>query len=214
MVMKQFTRLFFCIFFLITAGVLGYAVFADTNDPLFHFTHPQDGLCHTVLFSPKGKIRETLISLIKAETRSIKVAAYVFTDKEVADALLEAKNRGIKIELVIDAGALYSTRSVALKKLRKGMPIYLYHCPDDGIMHNKFIIFERNVQHKPVLWTGSYNFSYSAQDKNRENVLIISTTLIVQAYLQEFEQLKKDAFPLMPSTKWAALCAAEKTVRP
>lgn len=196
----------------IVFSIVTYALVADPASFLHDLTHHNgETFGFRVMFSPDDKIRQTIIALIQSEQKKICVAAYVLTDGEIADALLEAKKRGVSIEIVVDAGALYQTRSAALKKLRKTLPLYLYHSCDDGIMHNKFMIFERNAKNHSFVLIGSYNFTYSAQNKNKENVLIISHPDIIKAYVAEFDKLKAAAYPLLPSPKLPSLLLYKNT---
>ena len=59
------------------------------------------------------------------------------------------------------------------------------------IMHNKFVIFGKNISNKPLLWTGSFNFTKSAQLKNQENVVILDEQYLIQKYEKQFEVIKK-----------------------
>jgi len=57
-----------------------------------------------VLFSPRGLIKETILKTIISSEETIDVAAFTFTSGDIAEALYNAKERGVKIRLVIDQG--------------------------------------------------------------------------------------------------------------
>jgi len=57
-----------------------------------------------VLFSPRGSIKETIIKTISSSEETIDVTAFTFTSGDIAEALYNAKERGVKIRLVIDQG--------------------------------------------------------------------------------------------------------------
>lgn len=163
------------------------------------FSHPPDGICCASLFSPYDEVTQTLLELIRAEQRSIKIAAYVLTDAMVATELIKAHQRGVRVEIIIDASGLDAKyRSLAVNRLRKELPIYICHADDNGLMHNKFIIFGQNIRRLPILWTGSYNFTYSAQRKNYENVILISHNRTIQSYDRAFDEIKKKCCLLLP----------------
>jgi len=149
------------------------------------------------LFSPDDQIEDYLINLIDSEKKRIRIAIFSFTSSRVANALLDARDRGIDIEIVADGDNSNGTYSkIALLRSHQ-IPLWLY--PSDrskskgsvGIMHNKFIIFSSSLFDEPLLWTGSYNFTRSANDRNQENVLITNNPTMIKAYQHTFEQLKK-----------------------
>ena len=58
----------------------------------------------------------------------------------------------------------------------------------DPIMHNKYAIFDGDK-----VWTGSFNWTHSANNLNWENALLINTPSIVQAYEANFVYLMQNA---------------------
>lgn len=149
-----------------------------------------------VLFSPDDNIIDLLINCINHEQRSIKMAIYMITQKAVAQALLAAYTRGVQIEIITDTFCSKSESSAIALLERYRIPIYVYVGCSGGakisdIMHHKFIIFEKNVQDKSLVWTGSFNVTHSAQRNNQENVVIMSDMPTVQQFATHFEILKK-----------------------
>ena len=59
-------------------------------------------------FSLSDDIRSKLIELINSTTYKIQAAVYIITDKSIVQALIDAKKRGVKIELVTDKSCLNS----------------------------------------------------------------------------------------------------------
>ncbi len=57
-----------------------------------------------------------------------------------------------------------------------------------SIAHNKVMIFDRKT-----VETGSFNFTYSAQHRNAENVLIIQNKALAAAYLKNWFRRKKQS---------------------
>jgi len=57
-------------------------------------------------------------------------------------------------------------------------------------MHHKVIIIDNRI-----VITGSYNFSQSAEDYNDENLVIIESEELAQAYLAEYERIWQAAAP-------------------
>lgn len=152
-----------------------------------------------VLFSPDDDLRTELIALINAETKSIKIAIFTFTDKEVAQALLDAHNRGVAVQVIADSAYLRDQYSKIAWLQRHKIPIFTYNPHYKNvdarkqdllsIMHHKFVIFG-NAGKQSLVWTGSFNFTRSATLRNQENVVILDDAYVVERYSQQFERLK------------------------
>lgn len=149
-----------------------------------------------VMYSPDNAIRTHLIKLIHDEKKSIKIAAFSFTDKELMQTLCSAHKRGIAIELVTDPCMLQDRHSKINDLLKGGIHVYVYnpHYAQSGqgsCMHHKFLLFENNKNNQPILWTGSLNLTRAACERNQENILIIKDRSVVDQFAQQFEILKK-----------------------
>lgn len=133
------------------------------------------------MFSPDGQIAETLIHLIDSSKRSIDVAMYCFTRRDLAWALVRAKNRGVKVRVILDESNSHSKYSKFRFFENKGINVKLHEIT----MHNKFAIIDGKI-----LITGSYNWTASAEERNRENILIIKNAPdLTDKYQQEFDKL-------------------------
>ncbi len=135
-----------------------------------------------VFFCPEDSCSQQLISQINSAQKTIDIAIYSFTLDSIADALLEAKERGVFIRIVFDnlqAANQYSederiSEAGVLIKIKSG----------SGYMHNKFIV----IDGEKVL-TGSFNYSSNADTKNDENLILIISKKIAKNYSDEFEEL-------------------------
>lgn len=151
------------------------------------------------LFSPDDKIEKYLIGLIDAECERIALTAFSFTSAPVLEALVKARERDVKIEVVADGQNSATPYSKIYALEGHGIPVWIYPLQARtakkrqraGIMHNKFIIFYKNLDNKRLLWSGSFNFSRAAHEINQENVLILDNPSIIDAYARQFEILKK-----------------------
>ena len=98
--------------------------------------------------------------------KSVHVAAYSFTSKEIAQALLDAKARGVDVRVVVDKSQASGKCSAATFLANHAVSVRV-----DGeyqLQHQKIMVVDGvSVE------TGSYNFTASARDRNSENVLII-----------------------------------------
>ena len=83
---------------------LAYFVFQDRDDEacLVRLLLNDEKHVAQAFFSPDDQVREPLLSLIALEKKGISVAIYTLTDKKIANALIQASRRGIRVECVVD----------------------------------------------------------------------------------------------------------------
>lgn len=149
------------------------------------------------LFSPDDDIKTVLIGLIEQEKKHIALAVFTLTDKDVAQALIDAHDRGVVIELVTDRSTMVSDYSKIPLLSKSGVIIYSYPKMKDidkahqSLMHNKFILFYSSLQGKMLLWTGSFNLSRAASYSNQENVIVLDDSTLAATYAQRFSFLKE-----------------------
>ncbi len=146
----------------------------------------------TVLFSPEDPIQRTLIGMIDNAQRNILVQAYLLTDDTVANALIRAHKRGVNVEVLLDAQMVSNSRgSDGVRLYEAGIPVRLETRYDNA--HNKIMIFDHDSANAAVL-TGSYNFTYSAQRNNAENVVIIRRSpTVIKRYVDNWRAHAADA---------------------
>jgi|GEM_PF-5429906 len=149
-----------------------------------------DGTILQAFATPYDNVRQVLVSLIKCEQRSIKIASYFLTDKVVAKALKKAQQRNVSVTIIVDHSMLTSNRPTStLCDLAAAVDLYIFRPMSRGLMHNKFVLFERNINNNSVTWTGSYNITMSAQDYNFENVIITNDPVVHKTYTVLFDKL-------------------------
>lgn len=106
----------------------------------------------------------------------------LITQDELADSLIEAYNRGIDIDIIIDDEWLYSSGSDYEELLTSGIDIRGDNRAN--LMHHKVMIIDGYV-----VVTGSYNWSASAEDSNDENIIILKSSSIAQTYQEEYDRI-------------------------
>ncbi len=142
-----------------------------------------------VYFSPRGGASEAVIREIEASKSEIRVQAYSFTSAPIANALISALKRGVRIEIVLDKSQRREKYTAADFVTHAGIPTFI----DDrhAIAHNKVIIIDQRV-----LVTGSFNFTKAAEEKNAENLLVIKGNRgLVDKYLNNFDEHKAHSEP-------------------
>jgi phosphatidylserine/phosphatidylglycerophosphate/cardiolipin synthase-like enzyme len=131
-------------------------------------------------FSPDGGCTDAILQQLNQAKREILLQAYSFTSKPIAQALLAAQKRGVKIIAVLDKSNWTQKYSAATFLDNVEIPVYI----DDkhAIAHNKVMIIDNRV-----VITGSFNFTRSAETRNAENLLIIEDRPdLTRAYRKNF----------------------------
>jgi phosphatidylserine/phosphatidylglycerophosphate/cardiolipin synthase-like enzyme len=149
-------------------------------------------LCQA-FFTPQDNLTSIFINLIDAEQKSIHGAVYMFTDKKVAQALINAQKRGVDVQIIIDQISMSSCGKGKFLQ-ENGVPVYVHRTEEFNpytmaLMHHKFFIFELNKDNRSFLWTGSWNCTVRATAHNDENVILLDEELIIKQYQDCFKKL-------------------------
>jgi phosphatidylserine/phosphatidylglycerophosphate/cardiolipin synthase-like enzyme len=139
-------------------------------------------------FSPEDRPLPKIVAMIGEAKQSIDVLCFVFSSKEITEALLAAHKRGVKIRVLLDnsfssIGTTSRWKYVPFKELSKDGIACKY---DDEVakVHHKVIIIDGHE-----VMTGSFNLSNNAAKANNENVLIVDAAEVGGQYEKEFERL-------------------------
>jgi phosphatidylserine/phosphatidylglycerophosphate/cardiolipin synthase-like enzyme len=155
-----------------------------------HTPYPEltiDGVRLRSCFSPDDGCTALLEKAIRAAHDSILFLAYSFTSDELANALLERAGQGVKIEGLMEGSQVESNSGTDLNQfLSAGLDVRLDANPDQ--MHEKMMLIDGKV-----VAVGSFNFTYSAETRNDENLLIIEDPHLAVLFLTEFERLFNQA---------------------
>lgn len=155
-----------------------------------YFNYPVDTTISIYNNAAKGNVdfKEKILNRINQAQHSIDMAVYSFYNmNDVADAIIIAKNRGVKVRVVYDSRQTQNSMQLLINA---GIKISKRPTNLDGIMHNKFFIFDARdtIQVNDWLWTGSWN--PTATELNwKNNVVEINDPTITKAYLTEFEEM-------------------------
>lgn len=152
---------------------------------------PVSGSSVEVGFSP-GNAEALVVREIDQAQHSILVAAYSFTSKPIAQALVRAARRGIDVRVVMDKSQKSEryTSATFLANMRVPVRIDSRY----AIMHNKFMVIDgKTVQ------TGSFNYTTAAARRNAENVIVIRDNRnVAAAYAREWQRLWGESEPMAP----------------
>jgi phosphatidylserine/phosphatidylglycerophosphate/cardiolipin synthase-like enzyme len=184
---------------------------AQTDDPHWwqvYFTRGADGGClEADTMADEQAVTRALVSQIEQAQESIYIAAFSFDLESVALALMDAARRGVEVVFITDD--LYGLADDEIKfpqapyfeRLRQA-GVQVQTDGGAGLMHNKFIIFDRSA-----VWTGSLNLTRNGVCRNNNNAVLIHSESLAAIYLREFEEMHRYEFGASsPST------LAEQTV--
>jgi len=133
----------------------------------------------TVLYSlDKKQNDQALVGVIDGAQKYIYFAIYEFTKENIADALLRAKERGIDVRGIMDAGQSEDAPQAGIVgKLRSaGIPVE-FQKHEKGIMHIKMLVTDNAYA------LGSYNWTESATALNDEVLEIGTAEPLREKYL-------------------------------
>src|SRR5262245_53084580 len=89
-------------------------------------------------FSPKWYCDQVLVSWIKSARVSLDAAIYGLTDDAIANALIDAHNRGVRVRVVHDKTQAAGKRDVSDDLMNAGIPVHIQRGSEGGILHDKF----------------------------------------------------------------------------
>ena len=133
----------------------------------------------------KNGIDENITASINSAKKSIDMAIYELSLRSVTDALIKAKQRGVKVRVFTDSSHLEWDEFEKLK--REG--IELKGDERSSLMHNKFIVIDNEE-----IWTGSMNLTYYGVYKHNENFIRIRDKDVAASYEEEFEELFRGGY--------------------
>jgi phosphatidylserine/phosphatidylglycerophosphate/cardiolipin synthase-like enzyme len=140
-------------------------------------------------FSPKGGCTDVIVRELQQARKEILILAYSFTSKPIAQAILEARKRGVQIEMVLDRSNEQEAYSDLQLFHQEGLqPLIDAH---HAIAHNKVMLIDGHT-----LITGSFNFTHQAEIENAENLLVIKGhSELLSVYQQNFAVHKAHSQP-------------------
>ena len=133
-------------------------------------------------FCPEDNCSLQIISAINSAEQRIDIAIYSFTLDSIAEALVSAEQRGVKVRVVFDYVQSFNDYSEDEFLERSG--VLVIRKKGSGLMHNKFIVVDNRL-----VVTGSFNYSRSGDTKNDENLVFIYNENVAEKYSREFEEI-------------------------
>jgi phosphatidylserine/phosphatidylglycerophosphate/cardiolipin synthase-like enzyme len=131
--------------------------------------------------APVVSVQDEIAAQIDQTQQSIDMAAYEIDNQAVLNALLRAKDRGVKVRVVTSTENLPARGIKQLKAA--GVPIVDSRRPG-ALMHNKFMVLDGKA-----VQTGSVNYTESDLGRNDNNAPFIESPEIAANYQAKFDQM-------------------------
>ena len=135
-----------------------------------------------VYFSPNGGCQQAVVSEIRKAAQTIDIAMYYLSSRDIAQALVRASENNVRVRIVLDQGQEIESASKSGYLVKHALEVR-YHL-GFGLMHNKFAIIDGKS-----LITGSFNWTLTAEEKNEENLLMITDEGTIEKYKERFNYL-------------------------
>jgi phosphatidylserine/phosphatidylglycerophosphate/cardiolipin synthase-like enzyme len=152
-------------------------------------------------FSPPavGTCEDRIIEAIENAEENLYFCVYVITSDDIGDALIDAWNRGVWVEGVVDTFSLGTSGSEYNRLVANGVPV-CYIAYDWGYMHHKFMVVDHNTTADPHVLLGSNNWTYYGGHYNDENMLVVHEPNVTNLYYNEFREIRNICAPLPGGT--------------
>lgn len=130
-------------------------------------------------------IRREIQNYLNSAQEEVLVAMAWFTSSELFYSLNECLSRKIRVELLLlDDAINWNPYAPDFNLFIKNGGILKIAGRGYGFMHHKFCVIDGEK-----LITGSYNWTYYAETRNKENIVITDDPNLVASFKQEFKYL-------------------------
>ncbi len=143
-------------------------------------------------FSPSDDTETHLIDKVNSANYDMYFSVFSFTRYGISYAIQDAVE-----DRFVFAGGIYdqtdAADSTAVNICADAMGDKFFNYSGSNLLHHKYLIVDPNCpQSDPLIWTGSHNWSTSANSRNDENSIVIHDSTIANIFYQEFNQRYKD----------------------
>lgn len=149
-----------------------------------YFNHEVDHSVATVSNAVHAEnIVDTIISYIDLSLVTLDITMYEAENQEIVDAINAAYDRGVTVRVISDD----TGNNAILDNLNPAIPLLKGNT--EGIMHDKFIIIDRDDVDNSWVMTGSMNHTVANLGWDFNNVICIQDQTLARAYTLEFNEM-------------------------
>jgi phosphatidylserine/phosphatidylglycerophosphate/cardiolipin synthase-like enzyme len=137
-------------------------------------------------FSPTDGVNARIVQNINTANHDLSIATMLITRAEMADAIASRVTAGAAVNVITNEEANNSDAVNTI--LSEALDThYTFDEVSGGILHHKYMIVDQDAAASdPFVFTGSHNWSASADSYNDENTVIIHDATIANIYYQNF----------------------------
>ncbi|MEK0428808.1 MAG: hypothetical protein RL001_1335 [Pseudomonadota bacterium] len=154
-----------------------------------------------VAFAPWDDAESLLNKTIAGARRQVLVQAFLLTSQTFAFSLIDARSRGVDV-LVLADGRQHADTPASLLELLQQHGITVWLETRYRHAHNKIVVIDADQRSgvsgaRPVVISGSYNFTWSAQHLNAENLIVIrDRAALARRFARNWWRHQQQATPL------------------
>jgi mitochondrial cardiolipin hydrolase len=133
-------------------------------------------------FSPGMDCLQLIQRALRSTRQTLDICVFTLSDDRIAEEILAAAQRGVKIRIITDNDKEYDAGSDISRLREAGIPVAVDRT--SAHMHHKFAIFDGKS-----LINGSYNWTRSACSMNEENIVLSKDPLLIRQFSTQFDKL-------------------------
>ncbi len=135
-------------------------------------------------FSPSDETACHIIEALRSTDYHVQIGLLLLTHFDLIDEIIALHQSGIHVRVIVEDE---DSSENALAQLRQASVPVVVHDPNPIFHHKYAIIDEGYLDSDPQVVTGSHNWTWSADNINDENTLIIHDQSVTNIFRQEFE---------------------------
>lgn len=185
--MKVFMRFFSCFFILSSLSIAAAQATPFVSDASYQTCFTPETSHFTM------SCTNQIVEAIHVAQKEILVQAYSFTSMPIAKALVEAKQRGVDVKVILDKSQKSIRQRFSSAQFFRDYGIPVWIDSKVAIAHNKVMVID-----KKTVIEGSFNFTKAAEEHNAENVNIITDSNFAKLYITNWYNRQAVSTPFNP----------------
>jgi hypothetical protein len=132
-----------------------------------------------------NNIQSEIIKLIDESTENLKIAVTWFTNHDIYDAIVrKLQDPKFSIQLIVLNDRINNKKEGINFQFLIDNNCNFYYSDVENMVHHKFCIIDNKI-----VITGSYNWTYYAENRNWENIVVLLDEEVVNGYISEFDKI-------------------------
>jgi len=141
-----------------------------------------------------NEIKPAICDELNKSSKNIYAAVAWFNDNDIFEIIKEKARNNVDINIIIANDEINST--LPFKEISDLDGKVFKLIKDNALLHHKFCVIDEHT-----LITGSYNWTYAANNKNLENIIILENNIkLNQSYIQCFNNILDEEFKYIEET--------------